>query len=619
MRSDRGLATFESGNVVLLVLTFIVTFAIVWLLVRAGSNRLHLHLCPRARQATRPLVRKAQSTRLAKRISRHQPRIRLFFYRIGRGITRGTNRFWKLLLVLFIGWLWVPTTLLAAFGADVRSQAREFSWYWNQHIGLDQPYIGFFSFVPMDIYPTAHYLWPSSPTYLTDQHNIVLTVFYGGAAAISRYWTGSNDLAFVILADLQFLFAVFVVAATCHRFFNLPWADMRCTVDPSKGSDLQTCDFRHPERGFLRRIRPASGLTRFLILLFFLICPLSVFSTISLTKSPLFAFAFVWWFGTLYELACTRGRVRPRTTVAFVLSVIVMLISAKYAWYILLAQLVLCILADKRRWKFFVLALLLPTLVIHGGISALAARGAIISGDPIESRGVQLQMIARVAKVAPESIPQSAREKLEPVFNLDQMAEAYRRQDADPVKSSGIQSKKTSYRWRTVQPDDLKQFNSAWLEIVEANPRVAMDALFAECYGYFDVFDEPYVPMSYYVDNDNVRKQTSWIGSYNAQWRTNIVKFTEGWGRIPVLGWLTHGNFYVILTLLFGAAELVLRRWRTLSWHIPLLLLMGVMITAPANNFERHMLPVAFVFGFLVLTFIRDSRHANTRQLPKEA
>ena len=34
-------------------------------------------------------------------------------------------------------------------------QIREFSWAWNQWTGLKQPYIGFFSFVPMDIYPTG--------------------------------------------------------------------------------------------------------------------------------------------------------------------------------------------------------------------------------------------------------------------------------------------------------------------------------------------------------------------------------------------------------------------------------------------------------------------------------
>ena len=83
-----------------------------------------------------------------------------------------------------------------------------------------------------------------------------------------------------------------------------------------------------------------------------------------------------------------------------------------------------------------------------------------------------------------------------------------------------------------------------------------------------------------------------------------------------MFGWLVHGNLYVTLTLLIGAAEVVLRRWRALSWHLPLLLLMGVMITAPANNFERHMLPVAFVFGFLCLQFWRESRRQRHTAMP---
>ena len=78
-----------------------------------------------------------------------------------------------------------------------------------------------------------------------------------------------------------------------------------------------------------------------------------------------------------------------------------------------------------------------------------------------------------------------------------------------------------------------------------------------------------------------------------------------------MLGWVAHGNLYVMMTLLIGAAEVVLRRWRTLVMHLPLLLLMGVMITAPANNFERHMLPVACVFGFVGLTFWRESQRAR--------
>lgn len=521
-----------------------------------------------------------------------------------RMILRGTDRWWKLFLILLIGWLWVPTTLLSAFGADVRSQAREFSWAWNQWLGVDQPYIGFFSFVPMDIYPTAHYLWPEDPTYLTDQHNIVLTVCYGAAAAVSRYLTGSNDAGFVALSAIQFVFAAFCCAATANRFFNLPFLR---PADGGEGIDALR------ETGLAR---PAGALQRFVILLFFLVCPLAVFATISLTKSPLFAFSFVWWFGVWYELHMTRGELMPdgkarrlntRSWMAFAAASCVMLISAKYAWYIIVLQILLALIADRRRWRVYVTALLLPTVLIHGGVVLMIQSGLIINGDPIESRGIQLQQIARVAKLNPEGIPESAAELLEPIFNLDQMADAYRQDDADPVKSSGIQSKKVSYKWRTVTEEDMAQFNTAWAQIVTANPVIALDALLAKCYGYFDVTASPYTSMDYYVDSIYVQNQTEWIKDWCHDWRASVAQFARDWGAVPVLGWLTHGNLYVSLTLLIGAAEVVLRRWRTLAWHIPLALLMGVMITAPANNFERHMLPVVFCFGFLCLTFWRES------------
>ena len=628
--ADSSIADFGAVNWLLAVVGFLAPFAAVVALTRwangipvfgwsSGKNGLH------PRRLIPAGARRAAARLLASAPGSWVSRTGRFLARV---CVRATDRWWKIALILFIGWLWVPTTLLSAFGADIRSQAREFSWAWNQWTGLDQPYIGFFSFVPMDIYPTAHYMWPANPTYLTDQHNIVLTVFYGAFAAVSRYFTDSNDAGIVALAALQWLFAAFCCAATANRFFNLPWRRLGVGTFDFSHPERHDCwnmrDFTHPEAGVVARpsrLR-AGAKTRFVILLFFMVCPLAVFATISLTKSPLFAFAFVWWFGVWYELHMTHikalptingkpMKLRKRSLAALFMSSCVMLISAKYAWYIILFAALLAIINDRKRWKTYVVALMLPTVLIHGGLVYLVNSGAVIGGDPIESRGIQLQQIARVAKYNPQGIPEDAAKKLAPVFNLDQMAESYFQQDADPVKSSGIQSKKVSYKWRTVTKDDMKDFNDAWWQIVKANPQIALDALFAECFGYFNVTDLPYVSMDYYVNNDYVQSDNEWIHLYNHQWRNQVAGFAKKWGQIPVLGWVTHGNLYVTLTLLIGAAEVVLRRWRSLSWHLPLLLLMGVMITAPANNFERHMLPIAFVFGFLCLEFWRESRAAR--------
>ena len=155
-------------------------------------------------------------------------------------------------------------------------------------------------------------------------------------------------------------------------------------------------------------------------------------------------------------------------------------------------------------------------------------------------------MIARVAQRNPDGISDEAKKNLAPVFNLDQMADAYSQQDADPVKSSGIQAKKVSYKWRTVTPEDMTNFNKAWFEIVKDNPIIALDALLAKCFGYFNVNDQPYVSMDYYVTSDYVQKNSTWIKDYNHDWREHIAGFTRVWGGIPVLGWPTHGNFYVV-------------------------------------------------------------------------
>lgn len=525
-------------------------------------------------------------------------------------IKHSTRNRRNLFLTFFLGWLWAPVTLLAAYGADICSQIREYSWAWNQVTGLNQPYIGFFSFVPMDIYPTAHYLWPSKPTYLTDQHNIVLTVIYGATTAVSRYFTDSNDAGIILLAFIQFVFAAWCVAASANRFLNRPW--------------LKIAQLQQSQQSQQSQQTPTFA--RFAVLLMFLLSPLVVCSTIALTKSPLFAFAFLWWFGINYELSSTysntskttQNYTKPNwhTVLELLISVCVMLIAAKYAWYILLIQCVLLLIFMRKRWRLWLCTILLPTIIIHGALLLLISSGAIINGDPIESRGVQLQQIARIAKLDPHSIPKSAKRIIAPIFNLDQTAEAYKPYDADPVKSSGLQSKKVSYRWRYVSRENISKLNIAWWQMVTHSPLVATDAFLAKSYGYFDIFDRPYVGPEYYIDTDNIRN-SDWIRYWNPQFRTDFADFISTWSDIPVIGWPIHGNTFVIATLLIGVAEIILRRWRTVLWHMPLALLIGVMILAPANNFERHMLPIAFAFCFVVLTFWRDTS-TRTRYNNKE-
>ena len=608
-RAQGCLTDFNWLNALIFVITFCAYYAILRVLIYFGKNGVMPKIARFIRAKTsQEKSLQAELSQEKSQTKQSQPKhsqskiattLRTAFFNAKRAAKwcfyHSTCRKRNIFLTLIIGWLWAPVTLLAAYGADICSQIREYSWAWNQVTGLKQPYIGFFSFVPADIYPTAHYLWPAKPTYLSDQHNIVLTLIYGAVAAVSRYFTESNDAGIILLAIMQFILAAWCCAATANRFLNTPWVK-------SKTSETQTA-------------LPTPIFFRAAVIITFLFSPLVVFSTIALTKSPLFAFAFVWWFGISYELHCTIQNTkisRKHTILELIISVCIMLIAAKYAWYILVIQFVLLMFYSIKRWKIWVLCILLPTILIHGAIIIAISSGAIINGDPIESRGVQLQQIARIAKLDPKSIPHKAAREIAPIFNLNQTAEAYTPQDADPVKSSGLQSKKVSYRWRYITKDDMKKFNHAWLLMITHSPIVATDALLAKSYGYFDILDVPYVGPEYYVNTENI-KNSEWIRYWLPEWRGTVSSSAESWSNTPILGWIIHGNLYVVATLLIGVAEIALRRWKTLVLHAPLALLMGVMVLAPANNFERHMLPIAFVFFFTVLMFIRDSACSSCR------
>ncbi|KXA17536.1 DUF6020 family protein [Gardnerella vaginalis] len=610
-RAQGSLTDFNWLNALIFVIAFCAYYAILQVLIYFGKNG----VMPKIVRFIRAKSLQAESqTRQTQQSQQSQTKIattlRAAFFNTKRALKwcfyHSTCRKRNIFLTLIIGWLWAPVTLLAAYGADICSQIREYSWAWNQVTGLKQPYIGFFSFVPADIYPTAHYLWPAKPTYLSDQHNIVLTLIYGATAAISRYFTESNDAGIVLLAVMQFVLAAFCCAATANRFLNTPWANAKTSESQAGCAPCATA--------------PTPIALRAAVIITFLFSPLVVFSTISLTKSPLFAFAFVWWFGIMYELNCLEFKQKPaaHTIVELIISVCIMLIAAKYAWYILAIQFVLLIISSRKRWKIWVLCILLPTVFIHGAIVLAISSGAIINGDPIESRGIQIQQIARIAKLDPKSIPHAAKRAISPIFNLSQAAEAYNQQDADPVKSSGLQSKKVSYRWRYITKDDMKKLNHTWLLMIAHSPIVATDALLAKSYGYFDILDVPYVGPEYYVNTENI-KNSEWIRYWLPEWRSTVSSSAESWSDTPILGWIIHGNLYVVATLLIGVAEIVLRRWKTLVLHAPLALLMGVMVLAPANNFERHMLPITFVFFFTLLMFVRDSAYSACRNTCRQS
>lgn len=616
-RANHSILTFAVGNWLILIFSFAIYLSLVASLVDLSRPHSRLktvskRLAARAKKLKKPVLTRLKGMRWIQQIqskltvhakkstSRKNPPALSLIKKITSSwrpwIITHTQYSWQIACIVGFFWLIFLALVPTIFGADALSQWNE-AKRWIAYLNGSRPdYMESFNVV--DVYPIAHYLWPTTSTYLTNQHNVVLTIITGSLLELSNQWTGSLDLGFIFLSLLQAAFALFCVSVTMARFFRFA-RPSRIYQDSSR----------------LERNSTAGPWTRLIILVFFSFNPLVVFSMPALTKSPLFAFAFLWWFGLWFEIFASphTSKISRRRTAGLFLSSLIMLISAKYALYILAIQIILVLLSDRSRWRTWLAGLVLPLLIFQVGLNVAVGTGAIINGDPIESRGVQVQQIARVMKLDPLNISPKTKRQLQPIFNLYAMGNTYFPDDADRVKSSGGDPKIETYKWETVTAKDMSHLNEAWLDLGKRNPVIYLDAFLAKIYGYFDISDPPYVSAAYYVKTPQIDTRTSWIRYWLPGIREYIKDSSLRASSKPVIGQLMHGNFYVIICLMIICAEFILRRWTYLLRHFPLLLLMGVMVLSPANNFDRHMLPLAFVCLFMIITFIRESRRHISR------
>ncbi|HJF18031.1 MAG TPA: DUF6020 family protein [Aeriscardovia aeriphila] len=531
---------------------------------------------------------------------RHQVRPRL--HRVARAypsfILKLSSKQSTLFWFFFIGWVWVPLIFVTAFGYDILAQSTEMHNFLNNLQGKPAPVSGFTQF---DVYPIAHYLLPRDHTvFLSNQHNLLLTLFYGGMWNLSYSLFKTVVPAVVVLSVLQYIFAAFVCASIVARLVRL-----------------------HPLLGFRGR-SIAMGILW--------LSPMVTLATIELTKSPLFGFASAWWCSILVEisrigLAGTRKHSDYKLWVGLFISTLLSLISVKYALYLMAIEVVV-VLFSMMAWKLkikTILCLVIPVVIFEGFLTGMYRSGLATDSDPIEGKAVQLQQIARVYQRNPRAIPAQTKRELEEIFDLDAMSHNYFPDDADYVKSSGthintgsywwdnrkdqtwisiseLLPKPETYRWRTVSAAQMKNFNKLWWQTVKSSPLIAIDAFIAEFYGYFDITDEPYVPLIYYVTNRSLCEVMGHDEEFcKSPVRTAVDNAIQDFSATPVLGWLAHGNTWVIITLLAFCVQMRLRRKLSLIWMLPLLAQMGVMVLAPANNFDRHMIGIAVMAAFVLV------------------
>ncbi|CAK8053670.1 DUF6020 family protein [Eupransor demetentiae] len=427
-----------------------------------------------------------------------------------------------------------------------------------------------------NIYPIAHYLTEQTTGMWSNQHGAILTALYGLPMKYSWLAFHSYLPAFILLGGLHFAFAIAVYS------YSLAYFNRQISQSWIKIASL-----------LLVLLNPA----------------IFIFSTISLSKNPLFSSSSVLVLTLLFQLYQQKGRVDAKWKYLLFIGVLIGCIAVKWALPLYgVMALVLLVLYFREAAGSILFAMLLPVVILKVTTMALIGQGILIADDPIEAKGIQTQQIARFVKYDRQALTSVQSQQLDQLFDLDNLAHLYDPNITDPVKSSGYAkfSDPTAlgYRYQTVNKSDWQPFNGIWLSLLQKRPDIYLDAFLSKLTGYFDLrsisANDMFATMvPDVIGNGYGSLQAGSSTLYNNPVRAHSIKAYNAVFDRPIIGFFLHGNFWIVLFLL--VLPVFLATWRRLALALPVLLEIAIAALSPVNNSERYALGIIVIMPFILL------------------
>lgn len=336
------------------------------------------------------------------------------------------------------------------------------------------------------------------------------------------------------------------------------------------------------------------------------------------TKDICYSACFLFLLSGLFRMK--TGFFHRKEMVTASLSALGVLLLRNEGKYVLLISGLLIAITDPRNRRSlmaFTAAMMVTSLIIYQGLYPWLG---FTKGSIREMLSIPFQQTARTFRDNPENVLDEEKEVISHVLDVDQLAESYNVDWADPVKELYQEGATTQ---------ELSAYFQTWFRMLLRHPDTYLQATYGNYYQYFypgenRIFYESYSSSDNIVReiNDELRKLDIGfsIPAWNATWKSiSDSLVTGGLYELPVFGLLMTPAFYtwgllIILCWTAGRSRSQKKEGITLCW-LPFLQLL-VQFAGPTNGFYgRYLLPIACVMPFLVtMLLILHGEGADTGQ-----
>lgn len=394
--------------------------------------------------------------------------------------------------------------------------------------------------------------------YLTNHHPVFHTMLLGGCAKIGLLFKNFNFGLF-IYTFLQTLTVILTLSYTIY---------------------------------FMKKLHTPYKI-RFLILLFYMFCPIFPLYSMSTVKDTFFSCCIVLYTIQIFILLKNKDYQKHQFFFLFLILLFLFLFRNN-GIHVFFLSFPFLFLVLKKIWKKNLILFLLCLFCYFGYTKLLLPMFDIPEGSIREMLSIPFQQTARYVTKYEEEVTEKEKRAIDKILVYNTLKERYEANISDPVKAEFN---------KYATKDDLKDYFSIWMNQFRKHPLVYLEATVANTYGYF----YPNTTSWYvYYKYDDRLSHAGFEYHYNSfsGLRNSLSKYANVYKKFPMIGLSVNIGF-----AFFGLSTLFIyvlyeKKYRYLPVFAPHFALIFVCIASPVNTYFRYAMPYIFTLPLLFCMII---------------
>ena len=335
----------------------------------------------------------------------------------------------------------------------------------------------------------------------------------------------------------------------------------------------------------------------FLILLVYSFVPVFPIYSMSAVKDVIFGSLVILYIIALYKIYKSDD-LKTKSIIQFLcLLVLIVLFRNNGIHTILLSLPFLLLLKKSKKIRLTILCIVIFIFGFNYSYnSVILPYLKITPGSVREKLSVPFQQTARYVKYHSDEVTNEEKQAIDKILGYDTLADRYNPELADPVKNE--------YN-KYATDEDLKKYFSVWFDEFKKHPKTYIEATINNTYGYF----YPLKTSWYYHSNYDTRiVKDGFDYHFNDLKNTRSVlnAYGQAFPYIPIVGLLINIAFNIWILLFMFIYFIYKKKYSSIVYLLPSLVLVLVCFASPANTYFRYALPFVFALPLNIGLFMKE-------------